>query len=192
MLMTLGDFKHVELKDFLIEKFKDSDTTQNFRIAILLFLGRSECTAAREILLEVFKDENEDLTIRSYAVNALARINDKESGPEILKTINSIEAMSFAERKKYYNFYMYCVTALTRLGDSAAFDKLMDSLRSDNAQVRGRAVQLLGELKDQRSIDILRYKAEHDPEPRIQNAAKAALKELGIDIEAEKKEAEKK
>jgi HEAT repeat protein len=76
---------------------------------------------------------------------------------------------------------MYSVTSLVKLGDSSAYDKLEDSLRSDNTGVRIQAIKLLKELKDNRAIDILKYKAEFDPSTKVQSEAISALKELGVD-----------
>lgn len=194
LIETLGEFKAIQLKDFAIKKIEDDTTTNNLRLSLLLFLGRSGAKSSKEFLLARFKDNDEELDIRSYAVNSLSKLKVKEVTPDINKVIDEIDGYIFKKRKKYYNFYMYCITALARLGDPKAYPRLLNSLKSNNSMVRLKAIKLLKDLKDKRSIDILKYKAEYDPNAKVQKEAKITLKEFGIDFDEElkKKEKEKK
>ncbi len=42
---------------------------------------------------------------------------------------------------------------------------------------------MMKELKDKRTIDILKYKMKYDPSPKVQKAAKEALKEMGEQVD---------
>jgi hypothetical protein len=49
--------------------------------------------------------------------------------------------------------------------------------------VRLQAVKLIKDLKDKRTIDILKYKVKHDPSPKVQKAAREALEAMDIKID---------
>jgi HEAT repeat protein len=74
---------------------------------------------------------------------------------------------------------MQSVTALVELGDTDSIPLLMNSIRSDNAEVRYKAVNLIKEFNDERTIDILKYKMKNDPSGKVRKAARKALEEKG-------------
>ncbi|HNR89165.1 MAG TPA: HEAT repeat domain-containing protein [Spirochaetota bacterium] len=188
LLNALGEFKTAALAPWAIEGIKNAKTSAANREYLVIFLGRIEARESKDHLLKLLKDEEEDLRIRSYAANSLARMNIKEAAGDINGIIKTIESYSFAKRKKYYNLYIYCLAALARLGDPAAVPRLVDALRSDNAEVRLKAISLIKEIRDKKTMDILKYKMEHDPSPRVQKAAREALAE--IEAEAKKQGAQ--
>ena len=186
LIDTLSAFKAAELAPFAEQTIKDIKNTRNVRQKMVLFLGRVGSAAEKDFLLKLLKDEEEDTDIRSYAANSLGHLGVKEAAAEIDKVITTIEAYPFKKKKDYYNLYLYCVAALVKLGDQNAFPRLMNAMKSDSTATRLRAVRLMGELKDKRSIDILKYKSEHDPNPGVQKAAREALKDMGIPEEKER------
>lgn len=183
IIKTLGDFKAVEVKDFAIEKIKNNKTTHNNRMALILFLGYCGDISAEDFLLDLYADEGENTSVRMYSASALAKLKSKKASDAFVKFIQEYDTYSFNKKKKYYKLYMYTVSALVKLGDDRAYDRLIDSLRSDNSSVRLQAINLLKDLKDKRSVDILKYKAKYDPNVKVQKAAKEALKEMGIEMD---------
>lgn len=186
LIRTLGKLKAIELKDFAIEHIKDTKTTDNLRQLFILFLGDLEDISSKDFLLQVVKDKEEDTTLRSYAAVALAKIGAKDTANDLIEIIKEIDSYPVNKRKDYYSFSMYCTAALVKMGDSNAIPRLMEALRSNNAVVRLRAVELMKELKDKRTIDILKYKMQYDPSPKVQKAAKEALKEMGENVDESK------
>ncbi|MCX8122671.1 MAG: HEAT repeat domain-containing protein [Spirochaetes bacterium] len=186
LIRTLGKLKATELKDFAVEHIKDTKTTDNLRQLFILFLGDLEDITSKDFLLGIVKDKEEDITLRSYAAVALAKIGAKDTAMDLLEIIKEIDSYPVNKRKDYYSFSMYCTAALVKMGDSNAIPRLMESLRSNNPVVRLRAVELMKELKDKRTIDILKYKMQYDPSPKVQKAAKEALKEMGEQIDESK------
>ncbi len=186
LIRTLGKLKATELKDFAIEHIKDTKTTDNLRQLLILFLGDLEDISSKDFLLEIVKDKEEDTTLRSYAAVSLAKIGAKDTASDLIEIIKEIDSYPVNKRKDYYSFSMYCTAALVKMGDSNAIPRLMEALRSNNAVVRLRAVELMKELKDKRTIDILKYKMQYDPSPKVQKAAKEALKEMGENVDESK------
>ncbi|HPJ38290.1 MAG TPA: HEAT repeat domain-containing protein [Spirochaetota bacterium] len=192
LLETLGEFKASSLKDYTLKAIKDDKTTKNNREQLIIFLGRADIKESKEFLLKIFQDDDEDVMMRSYAVNSLAHLEAKDAGGIIDKEMQKIEKYPFKKRKNYFRLYLYGVSALARLGDQRAYPRLLNSVRSNNPSVRLQAVRLLKEIKGKRTIDILKYKMKYDPSPRIQSEAKKALKELGVELDEEKNNQEKK
>jgi HEAT repeat protein len=191
MIQTLAEFKAVELREFAEEKIKDNKTIMSLRLQLILYLGRSGSVASKDFLLTHAKDQNEEVEIRSYAVNALARLELKETAPDIAKILDEIAAYPFQKKKQYANLQLHCITALVKLGDDSAYPRLIESLKNDNASTRIRAINLIKDLKDKRAIDILKYKVQYDPSVQVQKAAKAALKAMDVDVDEDKSDAKK-
>jgi len=186
LIRTLGKLKATQLKDFAIEHIKDTKTTDNLRQLLILFLGDLEDISSKDFLLGIVKDKDEYTTLRSYAAVALAKIGAKDTAGDILEIIKEIDSYPVNKRKDYYSFLMYCTAALVKMGDSNAIPRLMEALRSNNPVVRLRAVELMKDLKDKRTVDILKYKMQYDPSPKVQKAAKEALKEMGENVDESK------
>ncbi len=181
LIDTLGEFKAVELIDFAVKTIKEPSTHQITRELLVLFLGKIGSKDSREILVGLLKDEDENEQIRAFAANSLANLDIRDSSADIEKVMLNIESYSFNKKKNYNNLYIYCIAALAKLGNESALPRLINAMRSDNASVRLKAVNLAKELKDKRTVDILKYKRDYDPSAKVQAAAKEALKELGIE-----------
>jgi hypothetical protein len=54
--------------------------------------------------------------------------------------------------------------------------------------VRLKAITLIKEFKDKRTIDILKYKMKYDQNDKVRAEAKKALKEMGVEVKEEKEE----
>jgi HEAT repeat protein len=66
----------------------------------------------------------------------------------------------------------------------------MNSLRSDNSDVRYKAILLIKDFNDERTIDILKYKMKNDPSAKVRNAARKALEDKGLVEKGAEKESE--
>ena len=190
LLVTLGDFKAAELMPFVKENVESNATAASVRERMVLFMGNINTPEAKALLKKLYIDEEEDLTIRSYAVNALSKLGATDVTADIKKILAAVDSYPFKKRQRYYTLTVYSVAALVKLGDADAVPRLMDSLKSDNATVRLRAVELIKEMGDKRTIDILKYKMEYDSDARVRKAAEDALKNMGVDTE--KKDKDKK
>ena len=189
LIQSLGDFKANELAPWAQEHISNIKTSKIIRVALVIFLGKSGSAADKEFLVKLYRDENEELNIRSYAVNSISKLGLKEASPDIKQVLSDIDSYPFKKKKSYYNLYLYSIVALVKLGDAEAIPRLMDAMKSNNTGVRVKAIDLIKEFNDKRTIDILQYKMKYDPEPKVRNAARKALKELGIEVKDEEKEA---
>jgi HEAT repeat protein len=192
LIQTLAEFKAVEVVPFMKESLEKNTTHAGVKEAMILFLGKVPSPASKDVLLKIYRDEDENVMLRSYAVNSLARLGLKDVTGDIKQVIGMIDSYEAKKRKQYYELNLYSVAALAKLGDPDAIPKLINSLRNNNAQVRLKAISLIKEFKEKRTIDILKYKMKYDQNARVQAAAKSALKEMGVEVPEEKKEDKKK
>jgi HEAT repeat protein len=180
LIDALAEFKAAELVPFIKDALAKGSTAHGIKESMVLFLGKIRAKEARDILLKLYTDEDEDINLRSYAVNSLGNSGIVEAGPVIKKVIKTIESYEFKKRRKYYTLYIYSITALAKLGDADAVPKLIQALRSNNPGTRLKVISLIKDFKDQRTIDILKYKMKNDQDPKVRAAAKKALEELGV------------
>lgn len=187
LLFTLGELKAVEIVPYLNEALTSNKTNTAVKENIILFFATVQAREAKSTLVKLYRDEEEDTTIRSYAVNALARMGMKDIAPDIKEVIKKIESLDIKKRKKFNTLHLYSVAALAKLGDPDAVPKLINALRSNSPDIRLKAVSLIKEFKEKRTIDILKYKMKYDQSPKVRSAAKKALVEMGVEEKEEKK-----
>lgn len=180
IVIALGDLNSPEVIDYAIEGVKNIKNSKMLRERLILFIGKCGSPAQMDFLTGIYKDDEEDMTIRSYAVKSIAKLKLKDASPVIKEVIRDIDSYSFSKKKRYYDLYMQSVTALVELGDTDSIPLLMNSIRSDNADVRLKAIMLIKEFSDERTIDILKYKMKNDPSGKVRRAAQKALEEKGI------------
>lgn len=182
LIQALGEFKSAELVPYVKESLENPKTNAAIKEEMAIFLGKVPSPDSKSVLLKIFKDEEESVTLRSYAVNSLSKIGAKESLGDIKEIIKTIDSYDAKKRKKYYNLYLYTIAALARLGDPEAVPKLINALRSNSAPVRLKAISLIKDFKEKRTIDILKYKMKYDQNSKVQSAARKALQEMGVDV----------
>jgi len=187
LIDTLGKFKATQMSTYAMESIKNENTDNTVRGTLVLFLGRVEAKGTKPFLNSLLKDADEEEMIRAYAASALARLDAKEAAGDIAALIEEIEHYTFTRKKKHHTLYMHCIAALAKLGDEKAFPRLLNLLRSDNAMIRLKAIALIKEIKNKRTIDILQYKVKYDPSPKVQRAAREALQELGVNPDDDSK-----
>jgi len=192
LIQTLGEMKAAELVPFAKESLENTKTHEGIKEDLVIFLGKVQSKDAKDVLLKIYKDQDADTTLRAYAVNSLSKLGMKEVTGDIKEEIKTIDSYDSKKRKNYYTLYLYSVAALARLGDQAAVPKLINALRSNSSQMRLKAITLIKEFKEKRTIDILKYKMKYDQNDKVRKQARKALEEMGVDIKDEKKEEDKK
>ncbi len=180
IITTLYEIKSPDILELAVTSAKDNETSRMIRERLIIYIGNTGSAAQKDFLVELFKNDEEEAGIRSYAIKSIAKLKLKEAAPEIKEIIKEIDSYSFSKKKKYYDIYMQAVAALVEMGDTDSIDLLMNSLRSDNTAVRLKAVNLIKEFSDERTIDILKYKMKNDPNARIRKTARKALEDKGL------------
>ncbi|HPD78873.1 MAG TPA: HEAT repeat domain-containing protein [Spirochaetota bacterium] len=190
IIIALTELEAKEILEFAATEAKNQKNSKMIRERLLLYIGKCGSAEQFNMLTEIYKDDEEEMSIRSYAVKSMGRLKIKEAIPIIKEVVKEIDSYSFNKRKRYYDLYMQSVTALVELGDESSVSLLMNSLRSDNSDVRYKAILLIKDFNDERTIDILKYKMKNDPSAKVRNAARKALEDKGLVEKGSPKESE--
>ncbi|HOK00933.1 MAG TPA: HEAT repeat domain-containing protein [Spirochaetota bacterium] len=190
IIIALTELEAKDILEFAATEAKNQKNSKMIRERLLLYIGKCGSAEQFNMLTEIYKDDEEEMSIRSYAVKSMGRLKIKEAIPVIKEVVKEIDSYSFNKRKRYYDLYMQSVTALVELGDESSVSLLMNSLRSDNSDVRYKAILLIKDFNDERTIDILKYKMKNDPSAKVRNAARKALEDKGLVEKGSPKESE--
>lgn len=113
----------------------------------------------------VMKESN--MLVRANAVNALA----KKGGPEVVEPL--VSALKDPEGVVKAN----AMVGLSALGRDLVQDKMAELLqdKETHEEIRGSAAWVLGEMMDEKSMDILKRAAEEDESAFVRVHAKASI-----------------
>lgn len=160
----------------LIKLAEASDTHEEVRRSIILYLGDIKAAEGREFLTKLLKNEEKEPDLRAYAANSLGRMKDTSSVPvlkEVLENIRNLKNQR--DRVRMSRLRFQGMVALMRLGDRSMVPEIMAAARDDDPTVRLRAVRQLGEMRIAETKELLEYKAKYDENPRVKKAAQQAL-----------------
>ncbi|MDH5654376.1 MAG: HEAT repeat domain-containing protein [Spirochaetia bacterium] len=175
-IRLLGKKKYKDAKDFFKQKADHPETNLETRKTIILFFGNAEVSAMKNYLLEMAKDESEDLTIREYAVNSLGKLNDKSVIPDLKSMYDKIRTLrNKQERSQFSRLKLQLITAMIRLGDETAIPEILSAAKDDDPNVRVKAIRQIGEMKLESARELLEYKAKYDMSKLVKKESKAAL-----------------
>jgi len=125
-----------------------------------------DATWSVEKLAEVVARES-NMLVRANAVNALA----KKGGPEVVEPL--VSALKDPEDVVKAN----AMVGLAALGRDLVQGRMAEVLldKETNEEIRGGAAWILGEMMDEKSLDILKRAAEEDESPFVRVHAKASI-----------------
>ncbi|MFW9915914.1 MAG: HEAT repeat domain-containing protein [Candidatus Thorarchaeota archaeon] len=185
-LVTSGDKQSI---DTLI-KFVDDDI-EKVRYAAIRALGEIGGSRAVNVLITALTDEDEG--IRRLAAFVLGRLGDKRAvGPLIecltkgdarfyiadaLVEIGELAVVPLAAALQDEDIRESAAAVLVKIGEPAVAS-LITALQNEDRDVRKKAVEALGTIRDPRAVDPLLV-ALQDKELFVQKEAAAALVKIG-------------
>lgn len=162
---------------FLESKLKEKFNSPEIRAQIALFFGKKKISNAEITLQQIAFNDSETLTLRMYSINSLGKIQSQTSVPKLRELIEAIRKEGAGgDSRKNQMLKIYSLGALVELGDENVFDEIVEFTRDDDSLVRLRSIHFLAETRKPEAKEILEYKSVRDPSPRVQRAAKDALK----------------
>ncbi len=167
-LTALGKCGSEKSVDHLLDLIDDDDYPDELKPTIIKALGDIGSTASLDLLIDILDDVDEEKSWRWNACEALGKIADPEALP-------AIEA-ALQDKDTYLR--SYAVKALAEFEGPDVEETLIQSLRDSFWRVRVSAAEALGIRKSLKAVDILKYKAEKDPENNVRMAAIEALGEI--------------
>lgn len=178
LIEALGDLDGGEgAFGYLEDKIKEKFNSHEIRSQIALYFGKKKILAAEIALQQIAFDDTESLTLRTYSINSLGKIGSESSSPKLKEMIENIrDDYGSSDSRKNQLLKIYALGALVSLGNQDVFDEIVEFTKDDDSLVRLRAIHFLKESKRPEAREILEYKSMRDPSPRVQKAAKDALK----------------
>jgi HEAT repeat protein len=154
----------------LIELYEDVDS-DDAKSAILRALGETGAVDAVPFLTGIVDDEYELSLFRQSAALSLGRIAAPESQDTLEQLLTSDDSVLRA----------YAIQALGYYRNPEASQALTAALRDSFWRVRVAALEALAEQDDAEALPAVAYKARHDPETPVRQAAIETLGHLGGD-----------
>ncbi len=153
----------------LLERLDDLAFPADLKPELLLALGAIGAESAVERLEEVVADTANPRVWRMYASDSLGKIGAGSSLPVLRAVLSEDDPQLKA----------YAASAIGQYDSSDANDALIAGLRDGHWSVREASAMGLGRTMASDAVDILRYKAERDPEEKVRLAAIDALAQIG-------------
>lgn len=173
---ALGALEYKADLPALIKQAEGSETHEEVRRSIILYLGDIKAVEGREFLVKLLKNEEKEPDLRAYAANSLGRMKDTSAVPvlkEVLENIRNLKNQR--DRVRMSRLRFQGMVALMRLGDRSMVPEIMAAAKDDDPTVRLRAVRQLGEMRIAETKELLEYKAKYDENARVKKAAQQAL-----------------
>jgi HEAT repeat protein len=174
--------------------------TWNARAQAVSMLGKLAAPGAVATLAEVLRDRNEDDAVRRVAADAMAALADEDSvGPLIaeLRLVDEQATSRVAEalirfgsaatqglvallaEKDNLKARVWSARILAATRDPRSFDALHVGLRDRSDLFRAACAEALGQLGDERALQMLMQVALRDPAPIVRSQAATAAALIG-------------
>lgn len=164
---------------FLETKFREKFNNADMRGQIALYFGVVGYKESESALTDVAFDDLQPTILRCYAMNSLGKLKAINSKPKFYELLDSLKKTAGKlDAKKAQSLKIYAIGALVTMGDKEVFQELNEFARDDDSMVRLRAIEFMGSLKDPKALELLEYKRDRDPSPKVQKAAKKAIDQI--------------
>lgn len=164
---AIGISEQEHYAEQLLEMYNDREFRDALKPALITALGELGDRAAFELLDKIVSDEDESKSLRWRACQALGKIGGEDAFESISSLLNDDDPI----------LRSYAVNSLGYLDQKGTVDILIDALRDSMWRVRVQAAEALGRKQAAEAFEILKYKAQHDPD--IRNVRLAAVKAIG-------------
>ncbi len=151
--------------EYLIEKYKTFDDTDENRRIIIQALGELKSKKSIPFLSDVATNNDERTVRRMSALEALAKIADKEGEGAIISALSASDP----------NVRASAVASLGPFNSSEAEKAILEAFRDSFYKTRIGAAKAAAEKKLVSAVPYLRYRAQRDEVPAVQDEAVRAL-----------------
>jgi len=166
-IQSIGQSGQEEYGRRLLELMEEEGFNETLEPAVIQALGELKYRPAVEYLSDIAEDDDQSNSLRWRACQALGLIGGEEAFRTIKGLLNADDSYLRA----------YAVGALKGFTEREVYDVLIDALRDDFWRVRVQALEALGGIRAREALDVLKYKAYHDPD--VRNVRLAAVKAIG-------------
>ncbi|MFO7729388.1 MAG: HEAT repeat domain-containing protein [Spirochaetia bacterium] len=166
-LKAIGESEREQYAEKLLELYEDQLFRDDLKAPLITALGELRDPEAFTMLDRIVSDEDQSKSLRWRACLALGKIGGDEAFESVSQLLNDDDPI----------LRSYAVSALGYFDQSGTVDILIDALRDGMWRVRVQAAEALGRRQAEEALDILKYKAEYDPD--IRNVRLTAVRAIG-------------
>lgn len=166
-LKALGISEREQYAQKLLELYEDQLFRDALKAPLITALGELGDPEAVEMLDRIVSDQDQSKSLRWRACLALGKIGGDKAFESVSQLLNDDDPI----------LRSYAVSALGYFDQSGTVDILIDALRDGMWRVRVQAAEALGRRQATEALDILKYKAEYDPD--IRNVRLTAVRAIG-------------
>jgi HEAT repeat protein len=168
-ITALGEVGGEEAGRLLVDRLQDVDFPAEQKPEIILALGKMKYTGAVDALIGIVDNRDEERIWRMYAASSLGEIGDTRAVSHLRALFSESDSLIKA----------YAASALSKFNMGEVEGLLQQGLRDSNVRVRVAAAKGLANEQARNSVDILVYKAKHDPERQVRLQSIEALGVIG-------------
>jgi len=181
MINTISIDRTGQMNSFFFEKLQDLSVDKTYKVYMIKYISlqRSQPEGFHEFITGLITDDKADVHLRTISVRTVGKLQYKDMKEVLHQKLKQLEGISDPDLiQKNYKLRLEIISTLIKLGDDKVREILIDMTRSDDENVRIRAMVRLTEMKDREIRDILEYKKSYDTSLKVQRWAKKLLEDL--------------
>lgn len=175
-LTTLGELGGEDEAEYLVQFLDRSDLTTAQRQALMKVLGKIKAEQTFDALVEIAKDDGENIFVRAYAAEAIGAMKRGES-VEVLTKL-------FEEQDPTLRCYAIKGLAYSE-DDKEARQTVIQAIKDSQYKVRLDAIDAAAKMKIKEAVPYIIHRAKSDPEAQVKKKALEKLAAYG-ESEADK------
>ncbi|MCX7821159.1 MAG: HEAT repeat domain-containing protein [Brevinematales bacterium] len=185
IIRAIGEIGYKPSSQYLANILSNITYPNEIRSAAAIAIGSFNDEANIPLLQQILENPGEAKEVRMYAAYGIGRTGSQKAFDILSPYIEN--------EKEDLNIRLWSISGLSFVKGEKSIQKLIDFSKVDNVRIRLEAIKSLGKYeKNDRIIEILKYKADFDPEFAVKKEAKKALQNMGIDLDKEKSTQDKK
>ncbi|MGC8765529.1 MAG: HEAT repeat domain-containing protein [Brevinematia bacterium] len=175
IIRALGEIEYKASSSYLLGIITNISYPVDVRSASIISIGSFGDEANIPLLEKILSNPGEPKELRMYSAYAIGRTGS-------LKAFDILSPYIENEREDL-NIRLWGINGLSFVKSEKSIKKLIDFSKVDNVRIRLEAVKSMSKFeKNDKIIEILKYKAEYDPEFAVKKEAKKALQNMGIEL----------
>ena len=174
-LTTLGELGGEAEAEYLVDFLDRSDLTTAQRQALMKVLGKINASQTWDALVEIAKDDGENIFVRAYAAEAIGAMKKPES----------VEVLAKLYEEQDPTLRCYAIKGLSYYDNKDAAGVVVQAIKDSQYKVRLDAIDAAAKMELKESVPYIIHRAKSDPEAAVKKKAYEKLAAFG-DSEADK------
>lgn len=177
IIRAIGEIQYKEAANYINGLLTNILYPLEIRSASAIAIGNFADESFIPVLKNILDNPGEPKEVRMYCAYGIGK-----SGS--LKAFDVL-APYIENEKEDLNIRLWAISGLSFVKGDKVLEKLIDFTKVDNTRIRMEAIKSLANYgKNDRVIEILKYKSEYDPEFAVKKEAKNSLQKLGVELES--------